>query len=170
MKKHYKPTTNGMLTKLKMLLMLLCIYGSAHAQMSGNYTINSASATSGTNFASWSAFASAIGTSGVSGAVRVSVLSNETTANVVTFNAISGTSATNTVTITGNSNTLSSSSANEAILFNGADYVSISGLIIQKTGTGTAQTALPARSCALLSIGRARPQSSCSQLAGSPSS
>jgi PKD repeat protein len=140
MKKHYKPTTNGMLTKLKMLLMLLCIYGSAHAQMSGNYTINSASATSGTNFASWSAFASAIGTSGVSGAVRVSVLSNETTANVVTFNAISGTSATNTVTITGNSNTLSSSSANEAILFNGADYVSISGLTIQKTGTGTAQT------------------------------
>ena len=140
MKKHYKPTTNGMLTKLKMLLMLLCIYGSAHAQMSGNYTINSASATGGTNFASWSAFASAIGTNGVNGAVRVSVLSNETTANVVTFNAISGTSATNTVTITGNSNTLSSSSANEAILFNGADYVSISGLTIQKTGTGTAQT------------------------------
>jgi PKD repeat protein len=142
MKKHYNKSANGIFMKMKALLMLLCLSGVARAQLSGNYTINSASATSGTNYASWSAFASAIGTSGVSGAVRVSVLTNETTANVVTFNAITGTSATNTVTITGNSNTLSSSSANEAILFNGADYVSISGLTIQKTGTGTAQTGI----------------------------
>jgi PKD repeat protein len=142
MKIYYKITKSLAFLKFKMLLMLLCLAGVANAQLSGNYTIDATKTTSGTNYASWSAFASAIGTSGVSGPVRVSVLSNETTANVVTFNAISGTSSTNTVTITGNSNTLSSSSANEAILFNGADYVSISGLIIQKTGTGTAQTGI----------------------------
>ena len=142
MKIYYKITKSLAFLKFKMLLMLLCLAGVANAQLSGNYTIDATKTTSGTNYASWSAFASAIGTSGVSGPVRVSVLSNETTANVVTFNAISGTSSTNTVTITGNSNTLSSSSANEAIPFIGADYVSISGLTIQKTGTGTAQTGI----------------------------
>jgi len=140
MKKHYKPTANGMMTKLKMLLMLLCICGSARAQLSGNYTIDATKTTSGNNYASWSAFASAIGTSGVNGAVRVTVMTDETTANVVTLNAITGTSATNTITIDGNAKRLLSSSANEAILFNGADYVSMSNFIIQKTGTGTAQT------------------------------
>jgi PKD repeat protein len=142
MKKHYKPTANGMMTKLKMLLMLLCICGSARAQLSGNYTIDATKTTSGTNYASWSAFASAIGTSGVNGAVRVTVMTDETTANVVTLNAITGTSATNTITIDGNAKRLLSSSANEAILFNGADYVSMSNFIIQKTGTGTAQTGI----------------------------
>ena len=140
MKKHYKPTANGMMTKLKMLLMLLCICGSARAQLSGNYTIDATKTTSGTNYASWSAFASAIGTSGVNGPVRVTVMTDETTANVVTLNAITGTSATNTITIDGNAKRLLSSSTNEAILFNGADYVSMSNFIIQKTGTGTAQT------------------------------
>ncbi|MFM1763211.1 MAG: hypothetical protein RLZZ512_1001, partial [Bacteroidota bacterium] len=134
MKKHYKPTANGMMTKLKMLLMLLCICGSARAQLSGNYTIDATKTTSGTNYASWSAFASAIGTSGVNGAVRVTVMTDETTANVVTLNAITGASATNTITIDGNAKRLLSSSANEAILFNGADYVSMSNFIIQKTG------------------------------------
>jgi PKD repeat protein len=142
MKKHYKPTANGMMTKLKMLLMLLCICGSARAQLSGNYTIDATKTTSGTNYASWSAFASAIGTSGVNGAVRVTVMTDETTANVVTLNAITGASATNTITIDGNAKRLLSSSANEAILFNGADYVSMSNFIIQKTGTGTAQTGI----------------------------
>ena len=69
MKKHYNKSANGIFMKMKALLMLLCLSGVARAQLSGNYTINSASATSGTNYASWSAFASAIGTSGVSGAV-----------------------------------------------------------------------------------------------------
>jgi hypothetical protein len=67
--------------------------------LSGSYTINSASTTGGTNFANWSAFASAIGTSGVSGAVKVTVMTDETTASAVQFNAISGVSSTNTVTI-----------------------------------------------------------------------
>ena len=141
--KHYKPIfRNGRSLKLGLLSLLSCMAGFAQAQLSGSYTINSASATSGTNYATWSAFASAIGTSGVNGAVRVTVMTDETTASVVTFNAISGASSTNTITIDGNGKRLLSSSANEAINFNGADYVSLSNLTIQKTGTGTAQTGI----------------------------
>jgi PKD repeat protein len=125
-----------------MLLMLLCLAGVANAQLSGSYTINSASATGGTNYATWSAFASAIGTSGVSGAVNVTVMTDETTSATVTFNAISGASSTNTIAIDGNGNKLSSSATYEAIGFNGADYVTIKNLIVQKTGTGTIQTGI----------------------------
>jgi PKD repeat protein len=125
-----------------MLLMLLCLAGVANAQLSGSYTINSASATGGTNYATWSAFASAIGTSGVSGAVKVTVMTDETTSATVTFNAISGASSTNTIAIDGNGNKLSSSATYEAIGFNGADYVTIKNLIVQKTGTGTIQTGI----------------------------
>jgi len=140
---NYKPIfRSGRTFKFGVLSLLSCMASFANAQLSGSYTINSASATSGTNYASWSAFASAIGTSGVSGAVRVTVMTDETTASVVTFNAISGASSTNTITIDGNSKSLLSSSANEAINFNGADYISLSNLTIQKTGTGTAQTGI----------------------------
>ena len=125
-----------------MLLMLLCLAGVANAQLSGSYTINSASATGGTNYATWSAFASAIGTSGVSGAVKVTVMTDETTSATVTFNAISGASSTNSIAIDGNGNKLSSSATYEAIGFNGADYVTIKNLIVQKTGTGTIQTGI----------------------------
>ncbi|MBM3938228.1 MAG: hypothetical protein FJ333_06185, partial [Sphingomonadales bacterium] len=122
--------------------MLLCLAGVANAQLSGSYTINSASATGGTNYATWSAFASAIGTSGVSGAVKVTVLTDETTSSTVQFNAISGSSSTNKITIDGNGKKLISSAVYEGIFFNGADYVCISNLGIQKTGTGTIQTGI----------------------------
>ena len=139
MKKHYLKTASSRLMKMGALLMLLCISGIVQAQLSGNYTINSASATGGTNYASWSAFASAIGTSGVSGAVKVTVMNDETTASTIQFNAISGVSSTNTVTIDGNGKKLISSSTYEAIAINGSDYVTLTNLTIQKTGSGTAQ-------------------------------
>jgi len=120
-------------------LMLLCVTGVAQAQLSGNYTIDATKTTGGTNYASWSAFASAIGTSGVSGAVKVTVMNDETTSATVQFNGISGASATNTITIDGNGKKLISSSTYEAIALNGPDYLSLSNLTIQKTGTGTAQ-------------------------------
>jgi PKD repeat protein len=142
MKIHYKLSKSTAFLRQKMLLMLLCLAGVANAQLSGSYTINSASATGGTNYATWSAFASAIGTSGVSGAVKVTVMTDETTSATVTFNAISGASSTNTIAIDGNGNKLSSSATYEAIGFNGADYVTIKNLIVQKTGTGTIQTGI----------------------------
>jgi PKD repeat protein len=139
MKKHYKSSANGYFAKVKALLMLLCVTGVAQAQLSGNYTIDATKTTGGTNYASWSAFASAIGTSGVSGAVKVTVMNDETTSATVQFNGISGASATNTITIDGNGKKLISSSTYEAIALNGPDYLSLSNLTIQKTGTGTAQ-------------------------------
>ncbi|MFN6347166.1 MAG: PKD domain-containing protein, partial [Bacteroidota bacterium] len=142
MKIHYKLSKSTAFLRQKMLLMLLCLAGVANAQLSGSYTINSASATGGTNYATWSAFASAIGTSGVSGAVNVTVMTDETTSATVTFNAISGASSTNTIAIDGNGKKLSSSATYEAIGFNGADYVTIKNLIVQKTGTGTIQTGI----------------------------
>jgi PKD repeat protein len=142
MKIHYKLSKSTAFLRQKMLLMLLCLAGVANAQLSGSYTINSASATGGTNYATWSAFASAIGTSGVSGAVKVTVMTDETTSATVTFNAISGASSTNTIAIDGNGKKLSSSATYEAIGFNGADYLTIKNLIVQKTGTGTIQTGI----------------------------
>ena len=142
MNTHYKISQSTLFLKQKLLLMLLCLAGVANAQLSGSYTINSASATGGTNYATWSAFASAIGTSGVSGAVKVTVMTDETTSATVTFNAISGASSTNTIAIDGNGKKLSSSATYEAIGFNGADYVTIKNLIVQKTGTGTIQTGI----------------------------
>ena len=140
---HYKPIVrNSRFSKFGLLFMLSCMAGFVQAQLSGNYTIDATKTTSGSNYASWSAFASAIGTSGVNGPVRVTVMTDETTASVVTFNAITGTSSTNTITIDGNGKRLSSSSTNEAINFNGADYITMTNLTIQKTGTGTAQTGI----------------------------
>ena len=139
MKKHYKSSANGFFTKVKALLMLLCVTGIAQAQLSGNYTIDATKTTGGTNYATWSAFASAIGTSGVSGAVKVTVMNDETSASAITFNAISGASSTNTITIDGNGKKLISSSTYEAIAMNGPDYLTLTNLTIQKTGTGTTQ-------------------------------
>lgn len=141
--KNYKPIVrNSRFSKFGLLFMLSCMAGYVQAQLSGNYTIDATKTTSGSNYATWSAFASAIGTSGVNGPVRVTVMTDETTASVVTFNAITGTSSTNTITIDGNAKRLLSSSTNEAINFNGADYITMTNLTIQKTGTGTAQTGI----------------------------
>jgi PKD repeat protein len=142
MNTHYKFSQSTAFLKQKLLLMLLCLAGIANAQLSGSYTIDATKTTGGTNYATWSAFASAIGTSGVSGAVNVTVMTDETATATVTFNAISGASSTNAITIDGNSKKLSSSATYEAIGFNGADYVTIKNLVVQKTGTGTIQTGI----------------------------
>jgi hypothetical protein len=83
---HYKPIVrNSRFSKFGLLFMLSCMAGFVQAQLSGNYTIDATKTTSGSNYASWSAFASAIGTSGVNGPVRVTVITDETTASVVTL-------------------------------------------------------------------------------------
>ena len=53
---------------------LLLVSGMAMAQLSGSYTINSASATSGTNFKSFADLTSALSSNGVKGAVVVDVV------------------------------------------------------------------------------------------------
>jgi hypothetical protein len=125
MKQHYFNNAWMKLCKGGILAAVLFSAGALKAQLSGSYTINSGSATGGTNYQTWSDFASALGTSGVSGPVKVTVSGTHTTTSAVTFNAISGVSSTNTIEIDGNGTTLSSSNSAEAILFNGADFVTI---------------------------------------------
>jgi PKD repeat protein len=142
MKKHDKNTNwlsylriRGSLT----VLMTLAL-GTAMAQLSGTYTINSANASSGTNFKSFSDFASAINSNGVSDAVIVNVVSGSGPyTEQVTFNVVSGVSATKTVTINGNGEVLqfsaSSSSSAHTLMLNGTDYFTIDNLEIQARGS-----------------------------------
>ena len=115
--------------------MLLFLAGVANAQLSGSYTIDAASATSGTNFNNWYDFSSTITTKGVSAAVTVTVKSDVTTSTQTVFGAISGASSTNTITIDGGSKVLIYGGSYEAISFTGADYVTIKNATIRNTTT-----------------------------------
>ncbi|MCX6176922.1 MAG: hypothetical protein NTZ00_06075, partial [Bacteroidetes bacterium] len=125
MNTHYKFTKSASFLKGKFLLMLLFLAGVANAQLSGSYTIDAASTTSGTNFNNWYDFASTVTSKGVSAAVTVTVKSDVTTSTQVVFGAISGASSTNTITIDGGSKVLIYGGSYEAISFTGADYVTI---------------------------------------------
>ena len=122
------------------LVLLLTGPGWVKAQLSGTYTLNNASATGGTNYNNWTDFANAINTSGVSGPVTLNVQSSLTISSTVQFNQFSGTSSSNRLTINGGSNFISysgSSSLPQVFLFNGADNITISNLVIRNTGTLT---------------------------------
>ena len=78
----------------------LIAFGS-FAQLSGSYTINSASATGGTNYQTFSAACSALTSQGVSSAVIFNVISGSYSNDQIYFGygaSISGTNTTNTVT------------------------------------------------------------------------
>lgn len=108
------------------------------AQLSGTYTLNNASTTSGTNFNNWTDFASAINLNGVSGPVTLNVQSSLTVTNNVAFNQFAGTSNSNRVTINGGGNFISyagTSTVPQVFLFNGADNITINNLVIRNTGT-----------------------------------
>lgn len=127
--------------KLIFSTLLILILGlSLKAQLSGVYTINSASATAGSNYNSFTAFATAINGLGASGPVTVNVVANSGPySEQVTLNQAPGVSATNSVLINGNGNTLyfSSNNSNQpwTLLLNGADYVSVNNMTV--TGAGT---------------------------------
>lgn len=107
------------------------------SQLNGlTYTINKAAAASATNFTS---FASAVATlnCGIGGPVKFTVY-NGPYNEQLTLTPITGASATNTVTFEGNGQTLvyttNNSTARNAILLNGADYITINNLIINVNG------------------------------------
>lgn len=105
--------------------------------LAGSYTINSAAATSGTNFQSFSALASALNTNGVCGAVVVDVLagSGPYTEQAI-FNQFNGSSPLNTVTINGNGELLQfapTAAAKYVLYMNGTDYLIIDSLHIRGT-------------------------------------
>jgi len=103
----------------------------------GTYTINSANATSGTNFQSFTALAAALNSKGICGPTTVNVVggSGPYTETFV-LNQIAGSSSTNTLTINGNGETLQfapPSTAKYIVYLNGTDYVTIDSLTIKST-------------------------------------
>lgn len=105
----------------------------------GTYTINKNLSTGGTNFNSFADAVSAI-SCGVSGPVTFNVTANTGPYTAqVSIPAILGTSATNTVTFNGNGNTInynaSVTGARAGILLDGADWIRITNLNINSTGT-----------------------------------
>ena len=112
------------------------------AQLSGVYTINNTISASVTNYTSFSAFASALNSSGISGPVTVNVLTNGTFISQVDFTQPAGVSSTNTITINGNGATLtfgaSSSASPFTMRLSGADYMTINNLNLVGTGTSYA--------------------------------
>ena len=81
----------------------------AEAQLAGSYTINSAVATGGTNFQSFSDLADTLNSTGVSGPVTLNVVSGSGPYNErILLDSVIGTSSTNTIEIRGN---------NEEIIF-----------------------------------------------------
>jgi hypothetical protein len=111
----------------------------AASAMSGTFTINSGSATGGTNFQSFNDLISELNCRGVGGAVTVNVAPNSGPYNEqVIIEEINGTSATNTITINGNGNTLEwaalSTSERTTLMLDGTDYLTIDNLKIEATG------------------------------------
>ncbi|MFN4298300.1 MAG: T9SS type A sorting domain-containing protein [Thermaurantimonas sp.] len=104
--------------------------------VSGTFTINSSQATGGTNFQSFSAFASFINSRGVCGPVVVNVAPNSGPyLEKVYFGNISGTSASNTITINGNGNTINyvspASADRVTVELDGTKYMILDSLTIR---------------------------------------
>ena len=144
--KHYLKQKFSAMIKLFGLVTLLSTTNWASAQLNGtSYTINSAAATSATNFVSWSAFATYFNANGITGASTVTVNSNDianTTAITLTQPATNPTTSTNTLTINGGGYKLTSSFANEVLGINGVDYLTINNLVIESSNTSNLQSCI----------------------------
>ncbi|MBO6517780.1 MAG: hypothetical protein JJ975_14645, partial [Bacteroidia bacterium] len=142
MEKHYKTNWLSSLRRCIVLSAALLFAGSlafAGQPLSGTYTINSASATGGTNFKSFNDLSDSLMTNGVSGAVTVNVVANSGPySERVSFEEITGSSATNTITINGNGEKIVNTASSSVIELKGADYFTIDNLVIDAAGTGNA--------------------------------
>jgi PKD repeat protein len=124
---------------LKALALGLMLTGSGwvKAQLSGTVTVGS-----GGTYSTFSAFATAINSVGVNGALTVNVISSTTETSRVSFiqHGSFPSNSTNKVTINGNGYTTSfsgSTSTPEVFLIDGADYFTFDNLIIQNSGTAS---------------------------------
>jgi hypothetical protein len=114
------------------------------AQLSGLYTINSTLPTGGTNFVSFTDFATAINSGGLAGPVTVDVvLGSGPYTEQVMLGILPNSSAVNTLTINGNGETLQflSTNTNErgTLKFSGTDYVTVDNLVIKALGELTGE-------------------------------
>ncbi len=110
----------------------------------GTYTINSGSATSGTNYNTLTAAITDLNCKGIAGPVtfNFTTASGTVYSEQVVLNQVVGANATNRITINGNSNLLTFSQGGVTttnrggFTFNGADYVTLKNLNIDATGGG----------------------------------
>ncbi|MDB4106850.1 PKD domain-containing protein [Bacteroidia bacterium] len=139
MKKDYKRNWRFNLLKSVALVGSMFIYGSSYAQLSGTYTINSVSTTSGSNFNNFTDLANTLNTNGVSGSVTVNVVTGSGPyMEYVEFDEVSGSSATNSITINGNGERISytgTSSRSPVITIADCHYMTIDNLVIENTTT-----------------------------------
>jgi PKD repeat protein len=108
----------------------------AFAQLSGNYTLDPNQAASGTNYTTFNSFVADLSSNGVSGAVTLEVVSNETFNEQVAIPQIAGMSSSNTVTVNGNGSLLTfngTTGARHTLWLNGADYFTFDNLRISGT-------------------------------------
>ncbi|MEZ4804641.1 MAG: hypothetical protein R2852_03940 [Bacteroidia bacterium] len=125
-----------MIKKIQFVFVLVFLVQCAYAApLQGTYTLDSTSATSGTNFQNWQDFSQALLNNGVSAAVVLNVMSDRVEQNSVSFPAISGVSATNTITVNGNGYTLSANLGDAVVLLKGINYLSIDSLRILNTSS-----------------------------------
>ena len=129
--------------------LTLALFGAMKlsAQLSGTVTVNSAQATGGTNYQSFTALAADVNTAGISGPLYVNVVPNSGPYNEQpAFAAIPGTSSQNHIVINGNGNLLtfnsSNSSAPHTLLLNNVDYMDVMNLQIEGTNTSNAMVCI----------------------------
>lgn len=113
------------------------------SQLSGTYTINSATVTGGTNFQTIADAMAELNACGVSGPVTFNIAAGTYNEPMIFMGDIIGGSTTNTVTFDGGDSattTISYSSPNDTptVWINGADWVTIQNLTIENTGTSDA--------------------------------
>ncbi|HUC83025.1 MAG TPA: hypothetical protein VMR70_19105 [Flavisolibacter sp.] len=120
-------------------LSFLLISFLTSAQLSGNYTINSALATGGTNFRSFNDLASTLTNQGISGSVTVDVVvGSGPYTERVTFTTIAGSGPGATITINGNGNTISaptSSAERHVLRLAAVSYFTLNNLSVAPTGS-----------------------------------
>jgi trimeric autotransporter adhesin len=129
-----------MKSKLLFILFIISVFiQHVSAQLSGNYTINSAIATGGTNFQSFTAFADSINVNGISGSVIATVVPGSGPyVEQVTFDNIAGTSASATVTVEGSDETitaLTDSSDRHVLRLKDIQYFTINNLRVKRDST-----------------------------------
>jgi len=131
---HYNTLRKIFLRSLT-LVLLLTGPGWVKAQLNGTYTLNSSSATGGTNFNNWTDFTNALNGASITGPVTLNVQSNFSVSSAVTFNANSGASSTNTIKINGGGYATTRSTAYEVFLFNGIDYMTFDNVVVRNSAS-----------------------------------
>ncbi|RQO31498.1 hypothetical protein DBR32_05945 [Taibaiella sp. KBW10] len=128
------------------------------SSLSGVYTINSASATGGTNYASFGAFSTALSTYGVCGPVTANVVPTVGIYNeLVQFGNIPGASNVNRIRINGNGanvqfTTTTNAGERHMLLLNGTKYLRIDSVNFKSLSTSVAWGALITNGCRYDSI------------------